>query len=227
MALSIFLQTGDRVQTSPKLTLFKTCQAWKHRGISPSVRVPDVNVWDTFPPRSSSCTDQGGCSSQDTTAEIYWAKMGFGPPGGFDFVLRWRWTEDVYYQLLPIESWPEGMDKTTSWATLSSALGEKGSVFPQSKNHGFSSALKQEERRCFVFTPACSWNRSRANFILVAASDNIENFLRSHLICPNDRCSVNNLAKWCLGTLPCSSSLWLIGAWLTPHSSADSIPGIV
>lgn len=37
----------------------------------------------------------------------------------------------------------------------------------------------------------------------------------------NDRCSVNNLVKWCLGTLPCSSSLWLIGAWLTPLLTAS------
>lgn len=29
-------------------------------------------------------------------------------------------------------------------------------------------------------------------------------FLRSHLICPNASYSVDNLPKWCLGTLPCS-----------------------
>lgn len=107
-------------------------------------------------------------------------------------------------------------------------LHTEGVCVSSQQEPGLSSTPKQGKRRlCFVFTPACSWNRSWANFILIAALDNIENFLRSHLICPNGRCSVNNLAKWCLGTLPCSSSLWLIGAWVTPHSSADSIPGIV
>jgi len=32
-------------------------------------------------------------------------------------------------------------------------------------------------------------------------------FLKSHLIQSNNSCSVNNLAKWYLGTLPCSPSL--------------------
>lgn len=184
------------------------------------------SVWDTSPACSSSCTDQSGCSSQETT-RLCWANMGFGTQGWFESVPLWRWTEHIYDQLLPTESWPEGMDRATSWANLFSAQGESVCVSSE-QEPGLSPTLKQEKRRvCFAFTPAGSWNRSRANFILIAAWDNIENFLRSHLTCPNDRCSVNNLAKWCLGTLPCSSSLWLIGAWLAPHCSADSIPSIV
>lgn len=108
----------------------------------------------------------------------------------------------------PLNHGLRGWKKTPLKPRHTAAQWERVSMISQRKNPGFSSTLKQEGRRlCFIFIPACSWNRSGANSVLIAAWANIESFLRSHLICPNDSCSVNNLAKWCLGTLPCSPSL--------------------
>lgn len=203
---------ADRRQGSnqPRSYPVSNLESLKAQGISPRVKVPDEQCLGHLP-TPELCLHWSQWLLQPGHSQALLSKDGLWYSRGFDFVLLWTWAVHIYDQSLPIESWPEGMDRTTSRATLSSAQGERSSVFPQSKNHGFRSALKQEKRRlCFVFTLACSWNRSRANFIFIAASDNIENFLRSHLMCPNDRCPVNNLAKWCLGTSPCSSSLWLI-----------------
>lgn len=47
-------------------------------------------------------------SRQPTSAKQRWV---FSTQGGFDYVLR-RYTEDIYDQSLPAESWLEGMKKT-------------------------------------------------------------------------------------------------------------------
>ena len=70
-----------------------------------------------------------------------------------------------------------GWKKPPLKSLYTAAQWERVSVFSQSKNPRFSLTLKQEGRRlCFIFISACSWKRSRANFVLIAAWANIESW---------------------------------------------------
>lgn len=169
MALFISMQTGDRVQTSPELSLFKIWKVWKLRGISQESRCLMCNVWDTFQAQSSSCTDQGGCSSQEK-AKLCWAKMGFGTQGYWfcatvEIDRAHLWSVAAHR----IMAWGDG-ENHLSWAPLSS--GEREDIRVSSEQEaGFRSALKQEIRRlCFYtslfleqvkgqFRPHCSFGQ--------------------------------------------------------------------
>lgn len=75
----------------------------------------------------------------------------------------------------PLNHGLRGWKKTPLTSLYATAQWERVSMFSQSKNPRFSSTINQEGKRfCFIFIPACSWNRSRANFVLTAAWANIE-----------------------------------------------------